>query len=92
MNPNNNPKVLIVVSGGIAYPYADHGVDVVVADLDDKGTSQKTKESILDWIFEDDDRPFSFRNCAILSGCDPQKLRDQIIDLVRRLKIWRMAA
>jgi len=35
MNPNNNPKVLIVVSGGIAYPYADHGVDVVVADLDE---------------------------------------------------------
>ena len=60
--------------------------------LDDKRTSQKTKESILDWIFEDDDRPFSFRICAILSGCDPEKLRDQLVDLVRRLKIWRMAA
>ena len=35
MNPNNNPKVLIVVSGGVAYPYADHGVDVAVADLDE---------------------------------------------------------
>jgi hypothetical protein len=35
MNPNNNPKVLIVVSGGVAYPYADNGVDVAVADLDE---------------------------------------------------------
>jgi hypothetical protein len=35
MKPNNNPKVLIVVSGGVAYPYADHGVDVAVADLDE---------------------------------------------------------
>jgi hypothetical protein len=60
--------------------------------LDDKRTSPKTKESILDWISEDDDRPFSFRICAILSGCDPEKLRDQIVDLVRRLKKWRMAA
>lgn len=29
-----NPKVLIVVSGGIACAYADAGVDVVIADFD----------------------------------------------------------
>jgi hypothetical protein len=29
-----NPKVLIVVSGGVAYAYADSGVDVVIVDFD----------------------------------------------------------
>jgi hypothetical protein len=29
-----NPKVLIVVSGGVAWAYADAGVDVVIADFD----------------------------------------------------------
>jgi len=29
-----NPKVLIVVSGGVACAYADAGVDVVIADFD----------------------------------------------------------
>ncbi len=60
--------------------------------LDDKRTSQKTKESILDWISKDECQPFSFRICAIVSGCDPEKLRDQIFDLVHRLKKRRMAA
>jgi hypothetical protein len=26
-----NPKVLIIVTGGVAYAYADCGVDVVIA-------------------------------------------------------------
>lgn len=60
--------------------------------LDDNRTSQKTKESILDWISQDEDKPFSFRICAIVSGCDPDELRDRIFDLVRRLKRRRMAA
>jgi hypothetical protein len=30
-----NPKVLIVVTGGVACAYADRGVDVVIADFDD---------------------------------------------------------
>jgi hypothetical protein len=60
--------------------------------LDDKRTSQKTKDSILDWISKDEDKPFSFRICAIVSGCDPEELRDQIFDLVRRLKRRRLAA
>jgi hypothetical protein len=29
-----NPKVLIVVSGGVACAYADAGVDAVIADFD----------------------------------------------------------
>jgi hypothetical protein len=34
MKPNNNPKVLITLSGGFAYVYADPNVDVAVLDLD----------------------------------------------------------
>ena len=29
-----NPKVLIVVTGGVACAYADLGIDVVIADFD----------------------------------------------------------
>ena len=60
--------------------------------LNDKRASKQTKESVLDWISKDEYKPFSFRICAIVSGCDPEKLRDQIFDLVRRLKRRRMTA
>ena len=45
MYPNNNPKVPVVVSSGVACHSADDGVDVAVADLDELqaiGTSPVT--------------------------------------------------
>jgi len=60
--------------------------------LDDKRTSVQTKQSIIEWIALDEDKPFSFKTCAIVSGCDPEELRERIFDLVRRLKRKRMGA
>ncbi|MFZ4702501.1 MAG: hypothetical protein ACOYMG_20850, partial [Candidatus Methylumidiphilus sp.] len=60
--------------------------------LDDQRTSAKTKQSIMEWIAMDEDKPFSFKTCAIVSGCDPEELRERIFDLVSRLKRRRMAA
>lgn len=31
---DRNPKVLIVLTGGVAYAYADRGIDMVIADFD----------------------------------------------------------
>jgi hypothetical protein len=60
--------------------------------LDDKRTSVQTKQSIIEWIALDEDKPFSFKTCAIVSGCDPEELRERIFDLVGRLKRKRMGA
>ena len=60
--------------------------------LDDQRTSANTKQSIMEWIALDEDKPFSFKTCAIVSGCDPEELRERIVDLVRRLKRKRMGA
>ena len=60
--------------------------------LDDNRTSVQTKQSIMEWIALDEDKPFSFKTCAIVSGCDPEELRERIFDLVSRLKRRRMAA
>ena len=60
--------------------------------LDDNRTSVQTKQSIIEWIALDEDKPFSFKTCAIVSGCDPEELRERIFDLVRRLKRKRMGA
>jgi hypothetical protein len=46
----------------------------------------------MEWIALDEDKPFSFKTCAIVSGCDPEELRERIVDLVRRLKRKRMCA
>ena len=60
--------------------------------LDDKRTSVQTKQSIMEWITQDEDKPFSFKTCAIVSGCDPEELRERILDFVRRIKRKRMGA
>lgn len=41
-SPNVKPRVLIVVSGGVADFIADEGVDVVIFDWDDYESAEKT--------------------------------------------------
>lgn len=47
MTNNASPKVLIVVSGGIAYAYAEPGVRVAIADMDNLAVAHNEDQTVI---------------------------------------------
>lgn len=47
MTNDTSPKVLIVVSGGIAYAYAEAGVRVAIADLDNLAVTHDEEQTVV---------------------------------------------
>lgn len=48
--------------------------------LDLRASAKSRKESI-DWIFSDDEGPFSFRTCVAAEGGDWRNFRDELVQL-----------
>ena len=47
MTNGTSPKVLVVVSGGIAYAYADPGVRVAIVDLDNLAVAHDEEQAVV---------------------------------------------
>lgn len=53
MTNDNSLKVLVVVSGGIAYAYAELGVRVAIADLDNLAVAHDEEQAVVHDDFRD---------------------------------------
>lgn len=56
----------------------------VLADL---RASEKRKQESIDWIFSDDEGPFSFRTCVTAEGGDWRQFREDLVNHCARLKM-----
>lgn len=66
---------------------ADCLIQDSVRSLFDYRVAAKTAFEIHEWIVsENDNGPFSFENCCLLSGLNPDELRDTILDRLKRTR------
>lgn len=55
--------------------------------LFDSRCSPKTVEEIYNWIMDDKDpNPFSFKNCCMVSGLDPENMRGTVLFKLKIVK------
>ena len=61
--------------------YVLHDAARVLLDL--RASAKRRQESI-DWIFNDEEGPFSFRTCVAAEGCDWLQFREEVVLLCER--------
>ncbi len=76
-----NPKVLIVVTGGVACAYADQGVDVVIADFDHQQATDPAAITPVHSSFQ------PLMELAGIVGDWPLSERDAVLDEARHPEV-----
>jgi len=83
---SSSPPEQLKLSEGDIQELHTRLMEVSLHGLDDKRAGDGTKEDVLSWVNEGGIRPFSFDACCIFAGVDPEKTREAIEHLVRRVE------